>query len=71
MSSNSDNRFTLVVVYADGDADVARSNDEGKVRRVMDEIIEQPQGVVSVTCMEGRELVAAMTFERMPQHLLQ
>lgn len=69
--SNSASRFTLMILYVDGNADVARTNDEGKVRRVMDQIIEQPEGVASVTCLDGHKLVAGMAFERMPAHLLQ
>ena len=51
--SNSASRFTLMILYVDGNADVARTNDEGKVRRVIDQIIEQPEGVASVTFLDG------------------
>jgi uncharacterized protein with PIN domain len=68
--SNNTDRFSLLIMFVDGSAQVAYASDESKVRAAVHRIIERPEGIVSLTAMHGARLLAGMTFERMPAHLL-
>ena len=60
----SERRFSVVVVYADGDIDVASDDDALKARSLYETLRGVEDGVSSVTLFERGHYVAGVTHGR-------